>query len=713
MKRLLFFVSVLTALAGISHAQLNIWRWQNPLPAGNYLRAVQMVTLQTVYACGDGGNVMKSTDGGDSWTLESGILGIRSNFDCLSFLDENYGFCAGDSGRIIKTTDGGVTWQLMNANTTAKTTGILTVDNSITILVNQAGAILRTTDGGTTWNAVPSEGFPELTGIRMLRRNFITIVGYQGTVLKSTDVFASNPTSINTKTGNDFYSGVFTDDSTGTLIGNNGLILHTADGGNTWTKQGLPDSLQVTATLHVIDGKDPNTLAIAGDHATLLYTGDGGTTWQQSFLSGTLDPIYGLSFFNKLTAIAVGKDGLVVRTTDGGVTWNFVPHQAYTELLHSVAFPKGDTSLGIAVGNNGAIMRTPDGGKTWSVITSPVTSILYGVCFADEKHAVAVGQYGTIIKSTDAGLTWSPQSSGVVRDLNSVSFATSLDGIIVGDSATILTTQSGGQFWTTRWTTPLTSDYFTGVSFPDSLHAFLCGENAVYKTTDGGLSWYPAPGAAYSHGQSISFGDSLHGGFCYEDKYEIGYTRSTSDGGNTFDSVYPDVKGHNLFGICYSDRQHATVVGGFGGIYHSTDNGRSWFAQASNTTNTLNGVAFGTVNAGTAVGVRGNIVRITSDDKLGVHNPTPSGIAKIIIESSYPNPVSSSATINYSLPYPGLLAAEIFTADGKQIATLANEFQYGGEHSLHFDAARFASGVYFIRISCGGLSANAEIIVAH
>src|SRR4051812_46636650 len=123
----------------------------------------------------------------------------------------------------------------------------------------------------------------------------------------------------------------------------------------------------------------------------LLFTSNGGASWQQSYI-GIGEPLKGLSFFDKLTATAVGRNGLVIQTTDGGKTWSFLPHKPLTELLHAVAFPKGDTSLGIAVGNNGTVMRTSNGGKSWGLIESGFSHILYGVCFSDNKNAIAVGE---------------------------------------------------------------------------------------------------------------------------------------------------------------------------------------------------------------------------------------------------------------------------------------------------------------------------------
>jgi photosystem II stability/assembly factor-like uncharacterized protein len=711
MKRILFIILVASFFSGPANAQLNVWRWQNPVPVGSYLYAVQMVSLQTIYACGENGSFMSTSDGGLTWNTQSNVLKIKATLRAISFINPNYGYCAGDSGRIMKTTDGGATWKLLNAAVNAQINGILALDQNIVIIVLGNGAIIRSTDGGTTWTNLPSEGFSALLSIRELNPNFLSITGVNGALLTSTDQGATW-NAVRTGIGNNIFSAVFTDDQTATLIGDNAVLIHTTDGGFDWTSQSLL-SLQITANLNVIDGKDPNVLAIVGDHATLLYTKDGGKTWNVSFLPGTLDPIKGLSFFDKLTATAVGRNGLILHTTDGGVTWAFQPKLPYTEILHGIGFPRGDTSLAIAVGENGAIMRTTSGGKDWTTVASNVSGILYGVSFADESHVVAVGAGGTILKSNDSGLTWSRVQSGTSADLYGISFSTPNAGVIAGDGATIMTTTTAGQFWTFRHPTNPTTSYFNSVSAPDSLHAFICGSGGVYRTLDGGINWDLAPGAQYSTGRCISFADSLHGGFCNSDKYVVGYVCSTSDGGNTFDSIYADPNAPGFTSICYSDRQHATVVGNFGAIYHTTNYAsKVWFAQASNTPNTLNGVAFGSVKAGNAVGTRGNIMRITSDDKLGVHPVSATAVPGITI-GNFPNPFSAETTIQYNLLQAGRTEIEIFSIDGKSVAVFTTDYQGSGDHSVNFDGSHLASGAYLIKITSGGLSASKQVVVQH
>src|SRR5205807_1533169 len=183
---------------------------------------------------------------------------------------------------VIKTTDGGTTWQLLDTKLKTKITGILVIDkmNAIFVTYEQvtggtSGQIMKTTDGGATWKGLQTEGYPGLTSIRMIRPDFIVITGVQGMFLTSSDKLATIPQKIPVKTSqgtlaNNFLSAQFSDKITGTLIGDNGFIIRTTDGGASWTPY-VNDTNIVTAALDVIAGGDPNVLAIAGDYGTLLY----------------------------------------------------------------------------------------------------------------------------------------------------------------------------------------------------------------------------------------------------------------------------------------------------------------------------------------------------------------------------------------------------------------------------------------------------------
>ena len=76
------------------------WFWQNPLPQGNILRATAAVDANTVIAVGDLGTILRTTDGGATWTLQSS--GTTKRFFGLSFVDANNGTVVGEGGAILR-----------------------------------------------------------------------------------------------------------------------------------------------------------------------------------------------------------------------------------------------------------------------------------------------------------------------------------------------------------------------------------------------------------------------------------------------------------------------------------------------------------------------------------------------------------------------------------------------------------------------------------
>ena len=388
-----------------------------------------------------------------------------------------------------------------------------------------------------------------------------------------------------------------------------------------------------------------------------------------------------------------------------------------TDVLRGIAFAKGDTSIGIAVGNYGTILRTTNGGANWVSVVTNGDRTLNGVAFADPVTAYAVGVVGTILKTTDAGVTWSAMNSGTTNMLNSVSFADTSNGVAVGEKGIILQTQTGGVFWGKRSVIPAQdNEFFRSVSFCDRRHAFISAWMGQYATTDGGENWHILPGASDSIespvGQGISFADSLHGGYVWGDKYNNGYVQHTTDGGKTYHLIYPTgSKTHILRGIQYSDTNRVTVVGDGGYIAHSTDGGKTWTEQESNTLNNLLAVSFGSVQAGTAVGNRGNIVRITTNEKPLPTQSVQSAAEspKIVLDQNYPNPFNSFTTIHYVLPRPGYTLIEFFTIEGNRVRQVQSGYEPSGDHSVRFDASDLASGVYLCRVSNGGLSAEMNV----
>jgi photosystem II stability/assembly factor-like uncharacterized protein len=180
MKIKLFLFALLTSLVfsnSYSQQDVNGWYWLNGKPTGNTLAWVKIVDPANIYAVGDRGTFMKSTDGGDTWSInnsvgspdnsETGNLQTRPLYTGW-FFNANTGFVAGQSisstpGYISRTTDGGITWSYVQYSNTGGTIRKMHFINSNTgFMTGNANARLyKTTDAGLTWTNISNVvGFP-------------------------------------------------------------------------------------------------------------------------------------------------------------------------------------------------------------------------------------------------------------------------------------------------------------------------------------------------------------------------------------------------------------------------------------------------------------------------------------------------------------------------------------------------------------------------
>lgn len=103
------------------------------------------------------------------------------------------------------------------------------------------------------------------------------------------------------------------------------------------------------------------------------------------------------------------------KTTDGGASWNWQTLPSGLTELRCVKFK--DANTGIAVGNNGKIIRTVNGGTNWTYANCN-TDMFYSVsCGTNAPFYLtyswyAVGANGRIFKSTDSGVNFYPLQRG-------------------------------------------------------------------------------------------------------------------------------------------------------------------------------------------------------------------------------------------------------------------------------------------------------------
>src|SRR5437868_4150009 len=104
---------------------------------------------------------------------------------------------------------------------------------------------------------------------------------------------------------------------------------------------------------------------------------------------------------------------------------------------HAVKFDPSNSQNAFLVGENGVILKSTDIGLTWTAQESGVTNTLYGVAIVDENTSFAVGENGLILKTADGGSSWNVVPSGVLDNFKDVEISTEGYVVICGDNGVI------------------------------------------------------------------------------------------------------------------------------------------------------------------------------------------------------------------------------------------------------------------------------------
>ena len=216
----------------------------------------------------------------------------------------------------------------------------------------------------------------------------------------------------------DLFSVTFPDDTHGWACGRFGTILHTTDGGATWSRQASP----TRHTLSSIHFTDPKNGWAAGSKGTLVHTSDGGGTW--ALQESPVDFYHmDVHFLTPSKGFVVSERTHILATEDGGATWE-VRFQDEDYILKSISFC--DALHGWTVGEFGYTYRTRDGGKTWEKQAGFYDldyetgyllgdDFLFDVTAVDPRTAWAVGILGTVKMTDDGGETWRKVDLGLPK----------------------------------------------------------------------------------------------------------------------------------------------------------------------------------------------------------------------------------------------------------------------------------------------------------
>jgi photosystem II stability/assembly factor-like uncharacterized protein len=481
---------------------------------------------QNICAVGGGGSIIQSLNLGVTWTEL--ISGTQYALWSVCFPEENTGYIAGDN-ILLKTINKGKTWTaLTSINYPGELKYVWFHDTKEGYFFGQGGTVLKTTDGGVTFNL---KGINPTFGARITSAFFTSRLdgyacGEQGKIFKTSDAGDTwieewNPT------GRPLYSIFFTSSTEGFASGVGGYMMHTTNSGDTWTLQtarsGNGQELKSVFFINENVGYAVGGTAPYGYIPEALCTKDGGITWQYMD-TGAGVPLNAVCFVDEKTGYAVGYEGTIIKTTDGGETWNSIIDHNWQRNLQSVFFI--DKNTGFVVGGdedfaqyNQVILKTIDAGSSWDEYENDNTFTLNSIFFVNQDIGFACGGNSNLVKTIDGGKTWINSNSGINEDLCSIYFVSAETGYCVGEDAVIYKTTNQGDTWVqqvsgfeNRLEYDLHSVLFVdtnngiavgGKGWDYDYHGQFYKYGIVLKTTDGGKNWLELDCAVWNNLNSV------------------------------------------------------------------------------------------------------------------------------------------------------------------------------------------------------------------
>ncbi len=505
-------------------------------------------------------------------------------------------------------------------------------DPSIVLAGAGGAGVFRSTDGGVSWHR-SSSGMPHDTIVFSFAfapsaPSTVFAATYATGVYRSTDAGRSwvRITS-GIDTASFYYLAVDPSNAARLFIGSASDLWRSTDGGTTWTLLTWPDIDHIAGEALAIAPSDPRVIYVVGP--SMLRSTDGGTTWTDmepvtEAASVWVDP------GDANTLLVGGMDG-VYRSTNGGASWQPVATVAVNDVVITLAPDPAVPHRFWAGTYSHGLFRSDDDGATWYSYSSglPAKRSVAGITFSSAGALCAVSQFGAFRRAPTAS-SWAPSSSGITgSQVNSLAYAPSNSAVLYAglqgqglfrstDSGTswsyaglrgqdvssvavsptsastiwaatltsVRRSRDGGVTWVKQVAVPAPTAIAVAPSSPSTLYVTTF-QNGVYRSTDGGTTWHrlTLPGDVVAFCILV---DPANASRIWVGTRFDGIARST-DGGATWASGRgSQPSGYDALSLAIDPHNHQRLFAAIeadsgGGVYVSSDSGRTWSRSTGGT----------------------------------------------------------------------------------------------------------------------------------
>ena len=229
------------------------------------------------------------------------------------------------------------------------------------------------------------------------------------------------------------------------VVGERGHILISRDGGGSWAQAEVP----TRSTLTAVYFHDEKLGWAAGHDAVILRTRDGGTSWERVHWAPEAEaPFLDLWFADATNGFAVGAYGRCFVTADGGTTWT--ERRVSEEDFHLNQIARAASGRLYIAAESGQVFRSDDGGVNWSQTDTAYSGSFFGILPLENASVLVFGLRGHLFRSDDGGTTWTRIETGTSSMLNSAIRLADGRIVIVGLGGTVLVSEDGGRSFALR-----------------------------------------------------------------------------------------------------------------------------------------------------------------------------------------------------------------------------------------------------------------------
>ncbi|MBK6537930.1 MAG: T9SS type A sorting domain-containing protein [Ignavibacteria bacterium] len=681
------------------------------------------------------GGVWKSTNGGTSWTakmndeasLSSGAIAIDPDNSNIIYYGTGEATYSGTSyyGRgLLKSTDGGNTW-------TNYTTGIGSFSYFSRIVIRPGhsnellaalgtrsglgvtGGLYRSTDAGVTWTSLVNGRCDDVV-FSPDGNNAYAIGSGTGYRISTNGgaVFTTN-TSLSPATRNhlaickSFPNIMYSAIHSGSSIS----VFKSIDGGLTFTPSspGFDFSgSQAWYDFYVHVNPFNPDYAYVGSIDTWRTT-NGGASYQNitfGYSGGTVHVDQQNMDFNPVNQdeMFCTNDGGVWKSTDKGTSWSNMNSSLTLTQFYRIASDPSNASH--------VMGGTQDNGTQRTLGTINWTGAFGGdgaeVCFhsVNPQYILGESQNNGVQRSQNGGASWTSGTSGLSGTASWVAPILSHP-----DSAGIFYTARQQVFKSTNWgaswsaissgTSGTIREMAICTSSPDIMYA--TSGSQIYKSVNRGYTYSLVTNglpnktitSVYIHPDSSSVVVVTQSGF------GGGHIFKTTNGGNSWINIsgnLPDSPANDALIYYPGSSTSVYLIATDVGVFITNNYGGSWSELADGLPNTVamhldynrasNKIRIGTHGRGVY-----EITNLTGIPSISAG--VPQGFS---LDQNYPNPFNPSTTIKYNIPEKGNVSLKIYDVIGREVASLVDQIQEAGNYEILFNASSLSSGVYYYKI---------------